>query len=81
MNHYVIAYDSRKGAKLAFEKFGPGAGAEAVRRRFVLEAVYAGNHDVEVVILGGPNEAALRVTHARYFSDLDELVKATALAG
>jgi hypothetical protein len=80
MNHYVIAYDSSKGARLVFEAFGPSAGAQALRRRFALEATYAGNPDVEVVILGGPNEAALRVTHERYFSDLNELVKATTLA-
>jgi hypothetical protein len=79
MNHYVIAYDSRKGAKLVFEAFGPASGAEALRRRFALEAIYAGNPDVEVVILGGPDEAALRVTHARYFADLEELVKAATL--
>jgi len=80
MNHYVIAYDVRKGSRLVFEAFGPEAGAEALRRRFDLEATYSGNPDVEVVILGGPDEAALRVTHKRYFADLDELVKATTLA-
>jgi len=80
MNHYVIAYDSREGSKLVFETFQPEAGAEALQRRFALEVTYADNPNVEIVILGGPDEAALHVTHARYFADLDELVRATTFA-
>jgi len=36
--------------------------------------------DVEVVILGCPNEAALRTIHARYFVGLDELTEAVTRA-
>ena len=66
MKYWLIVYAKRSGRLLRCKEFSDGQ--EALRRRFTAERVYAGNPDLEIVVLGADSLDALKVTHSRYFA-------------
>ena len=82
MKYFVLTYDRRSGDACIRAVFSADARAEAMGRRFALEATEAAaNEDLEVVVLGAESEDDLRRTHERYFaSAADLLSKAGSLS-
>ena len=74
MNYYVLVYDQRSGTLITIEHYGSDGAPAALARRFELDREYAGNPGVEVVLLSGESEDALRRTHGRYFKSVNELL-------
>lgn len=67
MTFFVLAYRRERGEVIERHDY-PAVERDAawsVRQNLVLR--YAGDPDVEVVLLGAESEAELRKTHGRYF--------------
>jgi len=78
VKYFVIVYDRGAGRLLRLEPF---EGREAaLEERFRQERLQP---DAEVVLLAARSEDALRRTHGRYFTSVDELLRQaeTAAAG
>jgi hypothetical protein len=75
MRFFVLIYSQSQGRLFDIESYGPESGQAALARRISLDNAYAGQPDVEVVLLSAESEAALRRTHSRYFESLAELAK------
>ena len=72
MSYYVLVYNRQLGQLVRGpESFPDESRRDALRRRFELEKAYPG---LEVVVLGGESEAAIRRTHGRYFKSISELL-------
>lgn len=75
MKYYVLTYDRRAGGARIRKIYSSAHRADAMRKRFALEASEgAANADLEVVVLGAESEDMLRKTHGRYFSSTKTLV-------
>jgi hypothetical protein len=73
---FLIEYNRREGAIVTSLSFANSARrqAEALRLNLELDLNKRGV-DHEVVLLDAENEAALRLTHQRYFEDLAQILK------
>jgi hypothetical protein len=69
--HFLLVYDRDAGQLVRQEHYDTSA--EAMRARFVAEAEFAGQAEIEIVALVAESEEALRITHGRYFLGLSEL--------
>lgn len=76
---FLIRYDRDLQRQIAFEQFQDADrdAAEATRYQLELE-ITRKNLNQEVVLLEAPSEPALRVTHSRYFDDIDEMLSKLA---
>jgi hypothetical protein len=73
---FLIEYDRSSGTLVQFKEFDESQRDVARRTRLDLELrLNREGSDHEVVILEASNEEALRISHARYFKDLSELVR------
>jgi hypothetical protein len=74
--YYVVVYDRARAHLEGLEPFA--SRHDALRERFRWERL---RPEAEVVVLAARSEAALRRTHGRYFSSIDELLgRAEAVA-
>lgn len=74
MKHFLMHYDRSTGTLVSIERFSDATKASAAR--LVLErSLRTRGIDHEVVILQAADEAALRLTHARYFMTPREIVE------
>ena len=71
MNHYLVVFDRSRGVVLRHELFGDRN--DALAARFATERKYAGNSDIEVVVLGARSWEDVQRTHGRYFKGFDQL--------
>lgn len=67
MNSFLLVYDRLAGQVLTFKEFSSNQRYEALQARFAAEAEHRDRPEIEVVVLGAENVAALRTTHSRYF--------------
>jgi hypothetical protein len=73
---FLIEYNRKQGRMVTFRSFADSEGVTAQDQRLELELeLNATDVDHEVVILEAESEAAIRLSHARYFYDLHELVE------
>jgi hypothetical protein len=71
--HFLMVYNRREGRivrKLAYRD-----ASEAIQARFAVEQEFDGQADIEIVVLGGQSWQAVRRTHSRYFSHVQDLAK------
>jgi hypothetical protein len=73
---FLLEYSRRNGRLVSQRSFTDDECSTAEKARLDLELVLR-NQDIdhEVVILEATNEAALRITHRRYFENLEDLAK------
>jgi hypothetical protein len=72
---FLIEYKRDEGRIVTFKSFEDSERGEAQESRLELELdLNKRGVDREVVLLGAASEAAIRLTHARYFKSLEELV-------
>lgn len=73
MTYFLLVFD-RGHRRLVGEVEEFSDADEAIRARFRREALASGrNEDLEVVVLGAADRAALENTHSRYFGSGREL--------
>jgi hypothetical protein len=73
---FLIEYDRNQGKVVTIQEFDDSKKAQNARLELELKLNRLGiSH--EVVVLEAATEAALRLTHRRYFENLSELVKAS----
>jgi hypothetical protein len=75
---FLIEYDRRRGRLVTFETYDNADRAVAERARVELElprSKRGAPH--EVVLLEAETEAALRLTHRRYFQSAREIIEAS----
>ena len=72
MRYFLLIYDRSKGDLVEKREFDDRH--QALRERFSREVRWHSRREYEVVVLGAESEEALRHTHGRYFSDVDELI-------
>ncbi len=71
---FLVHYDRRAEQLLRFDKYDDADQSRAEDDRLELELSLIGSdRENEVVLFNAADEAALRVTHARYFYSLSEL--------
>ena len=71
---FLIEYDRQKGQLITFQAFEDSERKRAQDTLLELELnLHARGIEREVVLLEAASEAAIRVTHARYFEDLEQL--------
>lgn len=75
MKHFLLVYNRRTGHIERSAEYDATATAEALEARFASERDHRGQHDIEVVVLGGESWDAVRRTHSRYFSGVQDLAK------
>ena len=75
---FLIEYDRRKGKIVTLQQYADSDRlvAESDRLNLELDLRNAGEEH-EVVLLQAASQEALRRTHARYFDDISDLVKAS----
>lgn len=71
MAHFLVVYDRAAGRIVRKKRFSRSG--DAMRARFAAEAEFAGRTEIEIVVLTAESEAALKITHGRYFLGLKEL--------
>lgn len=74
MWHYLVIYNRSEGRIVRHRAFRRSD--QAMAARFAAEREFAGQPDIEVVVLGAKSWASLPLTHARYFKDGKELAEA-----
>ena len=78
---FLIEYDRKKGRIVSMNSFDDSERVKAEDRRLELElSLNANGVEHEVVLLQAKSEAAIRLTHGRYFYDLSELIDRFKLA-
>jgi len=76
MDHFLLIFERTTG-RLEIEKFsGPQAGRIALRARFAAESRFAGQHDIELVVIQAKSENEIKKTHSRYFQSASQLTQA-----
>jgi hypothetical protein len=73
MKLFLIIYDKSVGEVTEVREYGEADRAQALRDRFRHERANRSNPAIEVVLLGGESEQAVRKTHSRYFKTTREL--------
>ncbi|WP_343627587.1 hypothetical protein [Roseateles sp.] len=72
-------YDRRAQQLLRFDQYEDGDFTRAEDDRLDLELSLLGSdRENEIVLFNAADEAALRVSHARYFQSIEEIALATA---
>jgi hypothetical protein len=72
---FLIEYNRQKGRIISLKSFDDSDRVKAQDRRLELElSLNAKGIEHEVVLLDAKSEAAIRITHGRYFYDLSELI-------
>ncbi len=72
---FLIEYDRGKGKIVSLTTFDNSERLKAQDSRLALElSLHGRGIEREVVLLDGASEDAVRLTHARYFEDLEQLV-------
>lgn len=75
MNHFLLIFERATG-RLKVQAFsGPRAGQTALRARFAAEAQFAGQDDIELVVIQAESENEIRKTHSRYFQSATQLTQ------
>ena len=73
---FLIEYDRNHGRIVTFKQFADFQQKEAADQRLQLELeLNRLRVEREVILLEASSEAALRLTHRRYFENLEELVE------
>jgi hypothetical protein len=76
---FLVHYDRRAQQLLRFDKYDDADHVRAADDRLDLELSLLGSdRENEIVLFSAASEAALRVSHARYFYSLEELATAAA---
>ncbi len=77
---FLIQYDRPKGAIVTLTAFAPEAREEAANERLVLEVDLnrQGITEHEVILLEAESEAALRLTHRRYFENARQIMTSSS---
>lgn len=70
---FLIHYDRSESKLLVLQEFGDDQRGVAAKTRIDLELSLIGVSGREVVILEAANLDALRQSHSRYFSSVDEM--------
>ncbi len=70
MTYFVLAYRRGRGKVIERHDYSVADRDHAWLLRDKLALRYAGDPDVEVVLLGADSEAELRKTHGRYFEQV-----------
>jgi hypothetical protein len=71
---FLIRYDRDRSERISLQRFQDSERAGAEQARFALELEIAKQKlNQEVVLLSVMDEAALRITHSRYFDDIDQM--------
>jgi hypothetical protein len=74
---FLIDYDRNAGLIRGFERFPAGQRRDAEAARLKLELSHRQSGlDREVVLLEAASEADLRISHRRYFEDVESLIDA-----
>jgi hypothetical protein len=73
MKFFLIVYDKSVGEVIKLREYGEAERAQALQDRFRHERANRSNPAIEVVLLGGESEQAVRKTHSRYFKTTYEL--------
>ena len=72
---FLIEYDRGRGKIVTLTTFDNSERLKAQDSRLALElSLHGRGIEREVVLLEAASEAAIRVTHARYFEDLEQLI-------
>jgi hypothetical protein len=72
---FLIEYDRIRGQIVTLRTFDNSERLKAQDSRLALElSLHRRGIEREVVLLDAASEAAVRLTHARYFYDLSELI-------
>ena len=71
MRHYLLIYDRSAGKIVRHRAYSRAD--MALKARFEAEREYAGQPEIEVVVLGAESWESLPRTHARYFKGAQEL--------
>jgi hypothetical protein len=71
MAHFLLIYNRAAGQLLRQQEYTDAVAA--IADRFAAEVEFAGQPDVEIVVIGAESEEELRTTHGRYFLGLTEL--------
>lgn len=72
---FLVEYDRRAARRISLRTFADNERAEAQDCRLALELeLHRRGVDHEVVLLQAESEAALRLTHSRYFETLEEMI-------
>jgi hypothetical protein len=74
MKQYLVIYNRRSGEIVRHRQFI--AVDSALAARFTAEREFRDDPDIEVVVLGADSWVALRRTHSRYFSGVQDLAQA-----
>lgn len=76
---FLIEYDRQLGKMLTFRPFRDADRTVAEKQRLDLELKRGGASSaaVEIVLLQAESEAALRLTHRRYFQTAREIIEST----
>jgi len=73
---FLIEYERSRGQIVTFKMFQDSERRNAENSRLEMELEHNRlGIEREVVLLEAATEAALRLTHRRYFEDIDELVR------
>lgn len=80
---FLVHYDRRAQQLLRFDRYDDGDDTRAHDDLLELElSLLHSDRENEVVLLKAPDEAALRVSHGRYFYTIEELaMQLTELLG
>jgi hypothetical protein len=73
MKHFLLVFDRTKGELLKITPYS--SRSRAMRARFDAERLHQAEPWVEVVVLNGTSEEAVRRTHSRYFNDAREIAR------
>ncbi len=79
MKQFLLVYRRSTGRLMECRELGSDFAA-GLRQRLALEKTQGEDPDVEVVLLSAPSLEALKRTHARYFSDRQDLAEALTSA-
>lgn len=66
IQHFLLVFDHAAGRLREEVPFGED-GESAVRAYAAKEREYAGNRDIEIVLIGSDSIDTVRLTHANYF--------------
>lgn len=72
--HFLLVFDRPHSRLLREQPYDDHR--TALEERFAAERTHRGNPGIEVVVLTAESKAALRRTHARYFSSVSDLASA-----
>lgn len=74
MAFFLLVYDQHAGKLLQMTEYADADRDAALEMRFDLERQHRLEPNLEIVLLGARDADTLRLTHARYFKTVGELI-------